>query len=242
MFDTDLKFKGKSKLQCVYPSFVFTKQWDNSKEWNDELYEFAKKDFLENIITDPSHPTNIGDITQHVSHIRHNFVEAYKKEKVVQDLIKMVDQACREYLKLAYDYDHQGKVNIMSDTFWQRRSHKQNTGIHTHTHIKCDLVVTYYPKVNLDDNVVNSMRQGVVRVYDQANIGKRFWGMNNNNKYFFGGWYQVPIKEGTMLIIEGHIPHDSSFFEGDERMCIPMLVDIDTPKKHTKVSSEELLK
>lgn len=237
-----LQYKGKTNLQCVYPSFVYTKQWELSKEWNEELYEFAKKDFLENIITDSKNPTNIGDITQHISHLRHNFVDAYKDKKVVQDLIKMVDYACREYLKLAYEYEHKGKVCIMSDTFWQRRSNKQNTGIHTHTHIKCDLVVTYYPKVNLDKEVKNPVRRGAVRVYDPANIGKRFWDMNNNSKYFFGGWHEVQIKEGLMLIIEGHIPHDSTYFEGDERMCIPMLVDIDTPKKHTKVSSEELLK
>jgi hypothetical protein len=237
-----LQYKGKTNLQCVYPSFVYTKQWELSKEWNEELYEFAKKDFLENIITDSNHPTNIGDITQHISHLRHNFVDAYKDKKVVQDLIKMVDYACREYLKLVYEYEHKGKVCIMSDTFWQRRSNKQNTGIHTHTHIKCDLVVTYYPKVNLDKEVKNPVRRGAVRVYDPANIGKRFWNMNNNSKYFFGGWHEVEIKEGLMLIIEGHVPHDSTYFEGDERMCIPMLVDIDTPKNHTKVSSEELLK
>jgi len=241
MDKNQLQFNGKTNLQCVFPSFVYTKQWDVSKEWNNKLYEIAKKDFLNNIITDPKHPTNIGDITQHVSHIRHNFVDAFKEEPVVQDLMKMVDKACKEYLRMVYDYDHKGKVAIMSDTFWQRRSNEQNTGIQAHTHIKCDLVVTYYPKVNLDKKISNSIRKGVVRVYDPANIGKRFWDMNNNFKYFYGGWYQVPIHEGTMLIIEGHVPHDSTYFQGDERMCIPMLVDIDTPKKHTKKPIEDML-
>jgi hypothetical protein len=237
----DLELNKKTNLQCVYPSFVYTKQWDVSKEWNNELYEIAKKDFLNNIITDPSNPNNIGRLSHHVSHIRHNFIDDYKNEKVVQDLIKMVDYACKEYLKLVYEYEHNGKVLIMSDTFWQRRTNGQNTGIQSHTHIKCDLVVTYYPKVNLDKDIKNPVRRGTVRVYDQANIGKRFWDMNNNSKYFFGGWYEVEIKEGLMLIIEGHVPHDSTYFEGDERMCIPMLVDIDTPKKHTKKAIEDIL-
>ena len=155
--------------------------------------------------------------------------------------MRMVDTACREYLVLVYNYHHKGNVEIMSDTFWQRRSNKQNTGIQAHTHIKCDLVVTYYPRVKLDSNVNNSIRRGVVRVYDQANIGKRFWDMNNNNQYFYGGWYQLEIEEGLMMIIEGHVPHDSTYFEGEERMCIPMLVDIDTAKRHAKTPIQEIL-
>lgn len=228
-------------LATIYPSFVYHKIWNVDKEFNNKLYLLAKEDYLKNGLSETNTEKNIGSVTNHLGHLRHNFLDDYKYEPVIKEFVKMCDSMCRQYLSKAYGYEHTGKIFMMSDTFLQRRDKKQNIGINNHTHPKCDLVLTYYPKFNLDKNINESLRRGVVRCYDPANIGKRFWKINKND-FFIGGWYEVHVQESSMLLIEGYLPHDSTYFEGDERMCIPVLIDIDTPKKHIKVSSEELLK
>ena len=228
-------------LATIYPSFVYHKIWNVDKEFNNKLYLLAKEDYLKNGLSETNTEKNIGSVTNHLGHLRHNFLDDYKHEPVIKEFVKMCDSMCRQYLLKVYGYEHTGKIFMMSDTFLQRRDKKQNIGINNHTHPKCDLVLTYYPKFNLDENISESLRRGVVRCYDPANIGKRFWKINKND-FFIGGWYEVHVQESSMLLIEGYLPHDSSYFEGDERMCIPVLIDIDTPKKHIKVSSEELLK
>ena len=117
---------------------------------------------------------------------------------------------------------------MMSDTFWQRRALQENVGINAHTHIQTDIVCTYYPRVVLDaDCPKTSLHRGAVRFYDPANVGKRLWPCNNPDAYV-GGWYAVEPRTGSMLVFEGHVPHDSTYFEGEERMCIPVLCSLDT--------------
>ena len=44
-----------------------------------------------------------------------------------------------------------------------------------------------------------------------------------------------------MLVFEGHVPHDSTYFEGEERMCIPVLCSLDLPNSHCKADLKEIL-
>ena len=234
-------FSSTTDIGTIYPSFVMHKVWDTPEGFNESLYDIAKVDAIENRIQDPNDSKNIGTHEIHLGHIRHNFLADYSDKEPIKILTEMVDTACREYLLQVYHYEHTGKLNMMSDTFWQRRSHHENVGINAHTHIKCDLVVTYYPKIHLDENATGALHKGAFRAYDPSNYGKRFW-PTNNPTYYIGGWYQVEPVEGSMIILEGYVPHDSTYFSGDERMCIPILVDVDTPKKHMKVDSDVIIR
>jgi hypothetical protein len=228
-------------LTTIYPSFVYHKIWDVDKEFNNKLYLLATEDYIKNSLAETNIEKFTGCKKNHLGHLRHNFLDDYKNDSVIKQFVKMCDTMARQYLLKAYGYEHKGKIFMMSDTFWQRRDKKQNVGINNHTHPKCDLVLTYYPKINLDKDVNESLRKGVIRCYDPANIGKRFWKINKND-FFIGGWFEVEVQESSMLLFEGYLPHDSTYFEGEERMCIPVLMDIETPTKHIKTCSDEFLK
>ncbi|KJZ17428.1 hypothetical protein TW86_04025 [Halomonas sp. S2151] len=234
-----MNIKSHTQIQTIFPSFVMHKRWEMPPGFNERLHELACEDAIRNRITKADNPTNIGDTSNHLGHLRHNFlVECQEPE--VKTLTQMADLAVREYLASVYGYQHEGEVRMMSDTFWQRRSHGENVGINSHTHIKADLVVTYYPRVDVEPGETSSLRKGACRFYDPANVGKRFWPCNND-AFFVGGWYQLEPQEGSMTVFEGYVPHDSTFFSGEERMCIPILVDVDTPKKHCKAAVSDIL-
>ncbi|MFP5300049.1 hypothetical protein R2R70_02385 [Cobetia sp. SIMBA_158] len=228
-----------TELTTIFPSFVMHKHWDMPEGFNERLTELAIEDALKNRITEEAGERNIGDTSNHLGHLRHNFLTDCRAPEVAM-LTRMVDSAVREYLMLAYGYQHEGEIRMMGDALWQRRSHGENIGVSTHTHLKADIVVTYYPRVDLDGESENALRRGGVRFYDPANVGKRFWPCNNPS-YYTGGWFQVEPRVGSMTVFEGHIPHDSTFFEGEGRMCIPIMVDVDTPKKHCKVTTSDIL-
>ena len=46
----------------------------------------------------------------------------------------------------------------------------------------------------------------------------------------------VEPRTGSMLVFEGHVPHDSTYFEGEERMCIPVLCSLSLPNSHCKAA------
>lgn len=233
--------RSTTQIQPIFPTFVMHKRWDVSKTFNDRLYELAAADALRNRISDPADPRNIGDQSSHLGHLRHNFLLDTKDPAIVQ-FVRMTDIAAREYLLAVYGYEHVGEIAMMSDTFWQRRAERENVGINAHTHIKADLVVTYYPRVRLDaDAPDTSLHRGSVRFYDPANVGKRFWPVNNPS-FHIGGWYSVTPQEGSMTVFEGYLPHDSTFFAGEERMCIPVLCDVITPRSHCKATLSEILR
>lgn len=229
-----------SELQLIYPSFVLHKHWDMPEGFNDCLYELAKADTKRNRIRDPADPRASGDMTNHLGHLRHNFLMDIQ-DPVIAMLAQMAGAGVREYLQLAYGYDHKGEIRMMSDSFWQRRAQRENLGIHSHTHPQTDIVCTYYPRVVLDaDCPDTSLHRGAVRFYDPANVGKRLWPCRNPDAYI-GGWYAVEPRTGSMLIFEGHLPHDSTYFEGEERMCIPVLCNLDLPNSHCKVGLRDIL-
>jgi hypothetical protein len=164
------------------------------------------------------------------------------QDPVIAMLAQMAAAGVREYLQLAYGYDHPGEIRMMADTFWQQRDRRENVGIHTHTHPQTDIVCTYYPRVMLDaDCPETTLHRGAVRFYDPANVGKRLWPCWNPAAYVGGGWYSVEPQTGSMVVFEGYVPHDSTYFEGEERMCIPVLCNLDLPNSHCKVGLRDIL-
>ncbi len=227
-------------FETIYPSYVMHKHWDMSEEFNDRLFELAAADAVANRVTSDDDARNVGDTSNHLGHLRHNFLVDVKDPAVVT-LTQMTSVAIREYLYHAYRYQHEGEIRMMSDTFWQRRAAKENVGINSHTHVQHDIVCTYYPRVVLDDDCPEtSLHRGALRFYDPSNVGKHLWPCNNPDHYI-GGWYSVQPKTGSMVVFEGHMPHDSTYFEGDERMCIPILCKLDLPNSHQHATIKEIM-
>lgn len=235
-----MEIQTTSEFQQIFPSFVLHKHWEMPEGFNDCLYALAAQDAEANRIREAGDGRNVGDQTNHLGHLRHNFLMD-RQDPAIAVLAQMVVAGVREYLQLAYGYDHAGDIRMMSDTFWQRRALHENVGINTHTHIQSDIVCTYYPRVKLDAVCPDtSLHRGAVRFYDPANVGKRLWPCRNPDAYT-GGWFSVEPKTGSMLVFEGHVPHDSTYFEGAERMCIPVLCVLDLPNSHCKASLHEIL-
>jgi hypothetical protein len=236
-----MEIKTSSEFQTIYPSYVLHKHFEMPAGFNDVLFALAKEDAERNKITENGHGRNVGDTSNHLGHLRHNFLMD-TKHPAIDVFVQMVDASIREYLRLAYGYDHTGDISMMSDTFLQERSKRQNIGINTHTHIQTDIVCTYYPRVTLDPDCLDtSLHKGALRFYDPANVGKRLWPCRNPEGNYTGGWYSLEPRTGSMVVFEGYVPHDSTYFEGDERMCIPVLCDLELPNSHCKVRASEVL-
>lgn len=226
---------------CAFPSYILHKRCVMPDEFNQRLYEIAVKDSHEYRVRDDHDPRNVGMKDSYLGHVRHNLL-VDQKDPVLTELARMVDTAVRGYLKVVYHYDHEGDIEMSADTLWQRRDRGENTGVHQHTHIRHDIVATYYPKVELDPDCPpnNILRRGTVRFYDPANVGKRLW-KNNNPNHHVGGWVQVEPQTGSLIIFEGYLPHDSTFFQGEDRMCIPVLCQVKVPSSHQHVSLKRVI-
>lgn len=233
-------YSSTTEMQALWPAFMMHRVWEMPDAFNQKLYELGKVYSAACKVTDPDNPKNVGNTSNHLCHVRDNFLLQYKDEPEVKVFAEMVDTMCRDYLQSVYNYKHDGPITMEADMFYQRRSHRENVGINMHTHPKCDLVLTYYPWLHLDEEANTPLHQGAMRIYDPANIGKRFWPCKNPNAYY-GGWYSIVPQIGSMIIFEGWIPHDSTYFSGDDRMCIPILCDVITPSGHEKVDSRELI-
>lgn len=228
-----MELRTTSEFQAIYPAFVLHKHFEMPAGFNDHLYELARVDAERYRVRDAEDPraTGRGKGTTHLNHLRHNFLTD-TVDPAIPVLVQMVQASIREYLQLAYGYDHQGEILMMSDAFYQSRALGQNVGIASHTHAKFDFVCTYYPRIVLDaDCPQTPLHRGSVRFYDPANLGKRLWPCENPGGYV-GGWYSVEPREGSMVVFEGHLPHDSTYFAGAERMCIPVLCTLDLPNSH----------
>ena len=161
-------------------------------------------------------------------------LEAYKSDPHVRQLLEMVRAAIGEYLIAAYGYAFEGSIIASAETFYQRRDRGENLGIFTHSHRKSDFVVTYYPLVEIDpDCAKDQLRSGALRFYDPAGVGARLW-PNNNPRVHCGSWFQIVPRTGSMVVFEGHVPHDSSYFEGARRVCIPVQCDLVLPNSQAK--------
>lgn len=119
-----------SEFQLIYPSFVLHKHWEMPDGFNDRLHALAAEDAEANRIRETGDGRNVGDQTNHLGHLRHNFLMD-RQDPAIAALAQMVAAGVREYLQLAYGYDHSGDIRMMSDTFWQRRALRENVGINS---------------------------------------------------------------------------------------------------------------
>lgn len=231
----EMEYTHTTNLQALWTPVVMQRVVQNSKELNEELYNVATQYDLEvrdnRKGTPDSKSNNLG-------YGGVDLLTAKQSYKSIKDLTKIVDTACRDFLEFIYGYKHTGDLHMNAGTFWQQKTNNQNIGIQLHTHPKSDLVAVYYPKISGASNSV--MTNGGLRLYDPSNIGKRFWECNNHSSYY-GGWFNITPEEGMLVVFEGWIPHDSGYFDGDERLSIPFLINVDTELKHKMVSSLNIL-
>lgn len=235
-----MEVQATSEFETLFPTFVLHKQWDMPKEFNDRLYDLAAADCVTHRVMDASDPRAIGDGGNHISHLRHNFLTD-TIDPTIRVLTSMVSQAVREFLWAGFRYQHEGDIAMMSDTFWQRRSDGENLGIPTHAHSAHEIVCTYYPRLILDANCPDTpLKRGALRFYDPGGRGNRLWPCDHPQHHTRPDYIITP-DQGSMVVFEGHVPHDSTFFEGDERMCIPVLCKLDLPNAHRHATISEIM-
>ena len=63
-----------TEFQLIYPAFVMHKHWAMPEGFNDRLYALAAEDAVANRIREPGDERNVGDQTNHLGHLRHNFL------------------------------------------------------------------------------------------------------------------------------------------------------------------------
>jgi hypothetical protein len=226
-------------VATIFPRFVFHRKYQPDVDFHKGIYDLATSDAIANR-TDGTEANAIGSKATHLSHLRHNFLDDCKHPYVLK-LINMADESVRAYLKKVYNYDHTGELEMMSDTFWQQRERGENVGINCHTHFTSHVVVTYYVRVDRDPKETNPLRMGSVRFYDPQHVNTRPW-PNNNKQLNTTSWYNVIPEEGSMVVFEGFMPHDSTYFDGESRLCIPIMVNLVTPRTHIKKSVSELIR
>jgi len=117
-----------TEFQMIYPAFIMHKHWDMPEGFNDRLYALAVEDAVANRIQHAGDGRNVGDQTNHLGHLRHNFL-IDRQDPTIAVLAQMVAAAVREYLQLAYGYDHAGEIAMMSDRSRSRAAASNGTSI-----------------------------------------------------------------------------------------------------------------
>jgi len=226
------RFSHTTSVQALWTPFVMHRVIQSGDSFNQEVreiateYDTAVREMREGF---PGKSNNLG-------YGGYDLITYGKNSKVIKDLVSLVTDACKDFVEMVYGYRHDGDMMINAGTF--RQHGDQNLGIPAHTHNKRDLVAVYYPVIDADDS--DPMKDGSLRLFDPANIGKRFWACSNEHS-FYGNWYAIKPEVGSLVVFEGWIPHDSGYFKGNERLSIPFLIDLVTDKKHTMTSVTELM-
>ena len=229
-----------TEFQLIYPAFVLHKHWEMPEGFNDRLYALAAEDAVANRIREAGDGRNVGDQTNHLGHLRHNFLMD-RQDPAIAVLAQMVAAACPGISATGLWLRPSGRDPDDVGHLLAAPRRRENVGINAHTHIQTDIVCTYYPRwCSTRIAPKTSLHRGAVRFYDPANVGKRLWPCRNPDAYV-GGWYAVEPRTGSMLVFEGHVPHDSTYFEGEERMCIPVLCSLELPNSHCKAGLSEIL-
>ena len=71
-----------TEMQMIYPAFVMHKHWDMPEGFNDRLFALAAEDAVANRISEDCDARNVGDQTNHLGHLRHNFLMDRKGPEV----------------------------------------------------------------------------------------------------------------------------------------------------------------
>lgn len=219
---------------ALYPTFVLVKHDLLSHAHNQRLAEIAVADAASHRVVDDSDPRNLGTADSPFGHIRHNLLAEYRGDPVIEAWLAAARAGLAEYLHRAYGADLPERIDAIAEPFVQGAGHGETVGIFTHSHPRADFVVTYYPEVSFDVAGPRPYREGALRFYDPSGRGHRLW-PNRNTSIFTGSWFDVRPRTGTMVVFEGHIPHDSAPFEGLRRVCLPLQVTLRLPNAQTPV-------
>jgi hypothetical protein len=219
---------------ALYPSFVLVKHDLLMPELNQRLAEIAIEDAARHRVVDDDDPRNLGTSHSPFGHIRHNLLAEHRGDTAVEAWLAVARASLAEYLHRGFGAELPESLMAISEPFLQGEGYGETIGIFTHTHPKADVVVTYYPEVNFGDVGPERFREGALRFYDPAGRGHRLW-PNRNPAIFTGSWLDVRPRTGTLVIFEGHVPHDSAPFTGKRRVCLPLQVSLRFPNAQNPV-------
>lgn len=229
-------------LNTIFPSFVlqgFANEMSPAE--NAELSALAWETWKANEKTETAY--SAGESGEYYSATRHNMLVLFRDKPVVKKFAILADMMARAYLKTVYHYDCRDPIDMMAEPFCQNRE-TGTDGIMPHAHTLKPLLVTYYPSVKTSKRTVagptSSGVNGETNFYDPSNTGKRVW-PNQNPSFHIGSSFRVKAEEGTILAFEGHIPHDSAQFDGDERVCIPVICYPKLPNKNLGTTLDKIL-
>lgn len=221
-------------LHVLYPTFVMHKRNAMSADFNDRLYELCKAHYFDESLKQHE----AGDIGYLADHARNIFRDI--QDPVILEFARMAEEAAHEYLRNFYNIQYRMPVRLRSQPFYQDGRQSHNAGMYAHTHHFADLVITYYPRIRIkDEDKVTPFHAGTVRFYDPSGRGNRTW--NNENPVFrTDGCVAIEPQEGSLIAFEGHAMHDSSHFAGQERMCVPIMVNFQGRRQPTSMEMRDI--
>lgn len=229
----------RSEFTPIFPDYVLHNHWAHSDDFNERLFDIAKADALKNVVKDALDPLAVGDGKQKFSHLRHNFL-IDQVDPAIPQFVEMIKYSVNQFLFNAFGYTHTGDIQMNADPFYQSIENGQNIGIYTHSHPSFEIVCTYYPHVaECQSPSDNDMHKGAVRFYNPAMRGNRLW-PTSPDRMHNKAMYSILPRTGSMTVFEGHMPHDSTYFEAKDRMCIPVLCRLDLPNAHSTSSTQEI--
>ena len=219
---------------ALYPSFVLVQQDLLTPEFNQRLAEIAVEDAALHRVVDDNDPRNLGTSDSPFGHIRHNLLAEYRGDAAVEAWLAVARAGLSEFLHRGYGAELPERITAIAEPFVQGEGDGETLGIFTHTHPRADLVVTYYPEVDFGAVGPQRFREGALRFYDPAGRGHRLW-PNRNPGIFTGSWLDVRPRTGTLVVFEGHVPHDSAPFRGKRRVCLPLQVSLRVPNAQNPI-------
>lgn len=181
--------------------------------FNAELADLAKQYARENLTQKQFH----------FSTEKHDFSQ-WLPEPIRKQFRKMLNDAVQAYCREAFHNVPDKLPAIHTSVVWGEGQFG-NAGVPVHIHEGIDLVITYYPEV-LTDEQLKAWNAGGVRFYDH--MAARYDFVENRNPEFFSNmWFQAEPHTGTLFVFPGWMMHDSGFFGGAERVCLPSFCRFD---------------
>lgn len=215
--------KFNDEVKMFFPRFVMHRKYGNDKQLNDELIALSRK-----------YASN--DATKNA-----NFLKLYKDNASVQKLVSMAKDALKSYLKQVHDYEGFSDISMSAKPAIYKNFIKtihgevftQRMATYTHNHTDSHFVITYYLK-----NDRSSSQQGLIRFYDPTfGLNRPF--KTKNPQLNDDTFEAIEPEVGSMIVFDGMIAHDGSYFDGEERICIPIKVRLQIQDTPFNISANE---
>ena len=203
------------ELLSLWQPKVLIQDHSDSEEFNRQLATEVKAFVTE----------NFKDREFYFSTPKHD-VSQYLSPGIQQRFRKMIYNAVRQYCWAVYGNEPFEVPKFHTAAIWGEGDFGR-TGVPAHVHANMDLVATYYPEVDTQ-GITDRNHAGNVRFYDQNNSRHDFI-ENKNPDTFSHMWCPLEVQSGTLVVFPGTLLHDSSFFEGPNRVCMASLVRFPRP-------------